>query len=386
MSSLKILIAGDFCPIGRNEDIIDRGDYKSLFNGFEEITKSMDYSIVNLECPITKSKKKIKKTGPCIKSENMKSLEALKFANFNLLTLANNHIQDYSEEGVIDTIEHAKKYQFDIIGAGKNKKAAAQPLIKKINNVNIGFINIAENEFCAASDNCAGANTFDLIDNLKTIKELRPKVDKIILIYHGGREHYQLPTPNQRKRLRFFIENGVDAIVAHHTHCFSGYEFYNQKPIIYSLGNFIFDYKKKYQKGKWTEGMSAILKLRNINDNFEIDLITHRQGTIYDSSLRILKSEEEKKITDKVEELSKLITNDKEYFIAWYTYLRSQEKFYLSSLYIKNIFLRALFIKGILPIKLLINNHNKLLLNLNRCETHREILNNILSNNERKNI
>ena len=99
------------------------------------------------------------------------------------------------------------------------------------------------------------------------------------------REHYQLPTPEQRKRLRYFIDWGVDAIVAHHTHCFSGYEYYNNKPIVYSLGNFIFDYKSKYQKGLWTEGMSVILSLEA--DNFKVELIPHLQGRKEDSTLRI---------------------------------------------------------------------------------------------------
>ena len=91
-------------------------------------------------------------------------------------------------------------------------------------------------------------------------------------------EHYQLPTPQQRRRLRYFIDSGVDAIVAHHTHCVSGYEYYDGKPIVYSVGNFIFDYKKKYQQGMWTEGMSVILILKDINSNFNLSLIPHTQG------------------------------------------------------------------------------------------------------------
>jgi len=373
---MKILIAGDYCPIGRTKEYLKKEDFEGLFNGFQNIIKEVDYSVVNFECPVTKSVAKIDKTGPCIKTEDDNAFKALKFAGFNLLTLANNHIQDYGEIGVLDTIAHAKKHQFDIVGAGKDRDTAAIPIIVNIKGSDVGFINIAENEFCAAAKNYAGANTFDLIDNTKTINELKKKVDKLVLIYHGGREHYQLPTPDLRKKFRFFIDSGVDAIVAHHTHCFSGYEYYNNKPIVYSLGNFIFDYKEKYQKGLWTEGMSVILNLDC--ENFKVELIPYSQGRKDNSSLQLLNNEDKINFLKRVEVLNKIIINDDLFFEEWQKYLKTQERFYLSSLYIKNLYLRAFFMYGILPIALLKTKHNKLILNLMRCEAHHEISKEIL--------
>lgn len=374
---MKILIAGDYCPIGRNAELIKNENYASLFNGFEEITKEVDYSIVNFECPITTSNHKIKKTGPCLKTEDLNALRALKYAGFDLLTLANNHIQDYGGQGVLDTIKYAGIEGFDVVGAGENKTDAAFPLIKCIKGLIIGFINIAENEFCAAEDNLAGANTFDFIDTTKTIKDLRDKVDKIILIYHGGREHYQLPTPELRRRLRYFIDCGVDAIIGHHTHCFSGYEYYNNKPIVYSVGNFIFDYKPKYQTGLFTEGMGVILHLEE--NEFKIELIPFFQGRKQDSTLRLLNVNERKTFIERVEELSCIIQDDKLFEKNWQSFLETQNEYYLPSFYIKNIYLRALFMKGFLPASIFKQKHNKLLLNLIRCESHLEISKELLS-------
>lgn len=378
---MKILISGDFCPIGRNAQIIEKEEYAFLFNGFENLTKQVDYSIVNLECPITTSTNKIAKTGPCIKTEDTKTLAALKYAGFDLLTLANNHIQDYGSKGVLDTIKNANDYGFETVGAADNLDNATVPFIKEIKGIRIGILNIAENEFCAATDTLAGAYTFNLIDNLNEIKKVKQKVDKLILIYHGGREHYQLPSPELRKRFRFFIENGVDAIVAHHTHCFSGYEYYNNKPIVYSLGNFIFDYKKKYQKGIWTEGMSVILNL--VNNEFTVELIPHFQGRENDSTLHLLENENKKEFLNKIDKLNAIISDDILFMEEWDKYIKSQEKFYLSSLYIKNIYFRMLFIKGFLPISLLRNKHNKLILNLMRCEAHHEISKEVLKLSEK---
>ncbi len=376
---MKILIAGDYCPIGRTQKYLKEEDYKGLFNGFENIVKEVDYSIVNFECPVTKSHTKIVKTGPCLKTEDLNAFEALKYVGFNLLTLANNHIQDFSHEGVTDTINYAKERGFDVVGAGRNIKEASESFIKEINGIKIGFINIAENEFCAAEIDVPGAYTFDFIENTKIIKNTKSKVDKIVLIYHGGREHYQLPTPEQRKRFRYFIDSGVDAIVAHHTHCVSGYEFYDKKPIVYSLGNFIFDYKKKYQEGIWTEGMSVILKLENKDSSFEIELIPHTQGKKDDSTLRLLRGDHKKAFLKKVNILSEIIVDDNKFQESWFNYIATQEKNYLSSLYIKNIYIRALFLFGILPISLLRSRHNILMLNLLRCEAHNEISKNVLN-------
>lgn len=376
---MKLLIAGDYCPIGRTDKYLKEERYDDLLNGFNKIVESVDYAIVNFECPVTKSNTKIEKTGPCIKTENLNAFEALRFAGFNLLTLANNHIQDYSSEGVLDTIKYAQEKGFDVVGAGKNIVEASKPFIQEIRGLRIGFVNIAENEFCAAENNLPGANTFDFIDNTKVINELKNKVDKIVLIYHGGREHYQLPTPEQRKRFRYFINCGVDAIVAHHTHCVSGYEYFEGKPIVYSIGNFIFDYKKKYQKGLWTEGMSVILELEDINSNFRITLIPHTQGKEDDSTLRLMQDNQKEEFINKIKSLSETITNDELFLKAWHNYILTQEKFYLSSFYIKNIYLRLFFIYGIFPIFFFRRKHNKLILNLLRCESHNEISKTILN-------
>lgn len=376
---MRILISGDYCPVGRTKFYLETENYQELLKGFKKIIDTVDFSVVNFECPITQSNQQIKKTGPCLKSNDLNSLKALKFAGFDLLTLANNHIQDYGSKGVMDTLYFAKEEGFDTVGAGKNRTEAAEPFIRTINEIKVGFINIAENEFCAATDEQPGAYTLDFIDNLRAIRDLKKTVDKVILIYHGGREHYQLPTPEQRRRLRFFIENGVDAIVAHHTHCVSGYEYFAGKPIVYSLGNFIFDYKAKYQKGTWTEGMSVILSLMDIHSNFKVQLIPHLQGRAENPTFTILEGEERSRFLLNVERLSDAITNDEVFFREWEKYIATQESFYLPSLYIPNFVIRAFFIKKVLPVRLLKSRHNILALNLLRCEAHSEILKQILN-------
>src|SRR5699024_9658444 len=152
-----------------------------------------------------------------------------------------------------------------------------------------------------------------------------------------------------------------------------------------SLGNFIFDYKKKYQEGLWTEGMSVILKLEN--ESFKLDFIPHFQGRVKDSTLKLMNTYQKKDFLNKINELSQIIQNDKLFMKKWDLYLDSQASFYLPSLHIKNFYLRALFLKKLLPSSLLRFKHNKLLLNLLRCESHHEISRDILIKEyERKNL
>lgn len=375
MGKVRILISGDYCPIGRNVQLIQNEKYKELFNGFELFKDDVDLGIVNLECPITSSNNKIQKTGPCLKNGNINSLKALNFAGFDLVTLANNHIRDYGDEGIKDTLNNLKLVGIEHVGAGMDSNEAKKTFIKNINGKVVAVVNIAENEFCSAKKSSAGAHTFDLIENIKQIRELRQNVDFLILIYHGGREHYQLPTPELRKIFRFFIENGVDAIVGHHTHCFSGLEYVNGKPIIYSLGNFIFDYKPKYRKGPWTEGYSCILEFDN--NQIDVKIIPHYQGRESSSVLELVKDKKQEEFLSRISELNEIIIDDSKFIEHWNTYLKTQTKYYLANFLIANRYLRYIFIKGLIPL-VFSKKRLLLLLNLIRCETHNEISRNVI--------
>jgi poly-gamma-glutamate capsule biosynthesis protein CapA/YwtB (metallophosphatase superfamily) len=369
---MKLFITGDFCPIGRNDELIHSKDYKLVFGDILNYLDSADLSITNLEAPATESTNPIIKSGPNIKVKPT-TLNSLFNAGFNLVTLANNHIQDYGSIGIKDTMSYCKEYNIDFVGAGSNLAEARKPFITIIENKKIGILNFAENEFCAATSNTYGANPVNIINNHNDIVNLKKQVDYIIIIAHGGREHYQLPTPNLRERYRFYAECGADLIIGHHTHCYSGYEIHNNTPIFYSLGNFIFDYKKKYQKGLWTQGFG--LEITIINDNIDFKLIPFHQGRESNPRLVLFNEEEKKEFDENIKKLNNIITNDIAFFDKWNDYLKSQKADYKGNLLIQNKFIRAAIKKGLLP-KLYFHSksHKVLLLNLFQCESHREIM------------
>lgn len=377
MDEINILVAGDYCPIGRNSENIRKGNYQQLFGGTIDHIRNADLSIVNYECTITKFTTPIIKTGPCLKTEDKNSLKVLKDVGFDLITLANNHIRDFGDEGVLDTIEEIKKQDLMFVGAGTNIKESSKPFYIEIKEKIICVINIAENEFCSATETNPGAYTVDLINNYHTILKAKKKCDKIILIYHGGREHFQLPTPNLRKRLKFYCDLGVDAIVMHHSHCFSGWEYYNHKPIVYGIGNFLFDYKKKYQKGLWTEGFICKLKISN---TIGIEYVPFFQGRRESPEIVLMNDEEKTKIFNRVKEINLILNDNVKYNTHWNSYLKTQKSRYLANLYFKNRYIREIFARGYVPYLFKHQDSIKLNLNMNRCETHNEIMTNILSN------
>ena len=254
---MKVLIAGDFCPRNRVANLLDKGNFNTVLGDYKNNLPIANYYIVNFECPVVEGKAEpILKLGPNLRCSE-KGMEAVKWAGFTCVTLANNHFKDYGEDGIKSTLEMCRKYELDVVGGGANLYEAAQTFYKNIDGVTLAIINCCEHEFSIATDNSAGSNPLNPIQQFYAIKEAKEKSDYVLVIVHGGHEYYQLPSIRMQETYRFFIDAGADAVVNHHQHCYSGYEFYNGKPIVYGLGNFCFD--EGEGKGSWNEGCLAII-------------------------------------------------------------------------------------------------------------------------------
>ena len=131
---MKILVAGDFCPQQRAAELFDKNEYYVVLGEVKHIIEEADYSIVNFECPICYGgEKPIVKCGPNLKcAEN--GMEAIQWAGFDCVTLANNHFLDYGKEGVNNTLNACAKYGIDTVGGGKNLQEASKILYKEIND------------------------------------------------------------------------------------------------------------------------------------------------------------------------------------------------------------------------------------------------------------
>lgn len=255
---MKILIAGDYSPKDRVTLKIQNGDTNDLFSSVYDTIHSVDYAIVNFESVVVEGEAKpIEKCGPCLKCQP-EAVSALKEAGFQCLTLANNHFRDFGEEGVLTSLRCFKDNDIDYVGGGENIVEAEAILYKRFADGKLAIINVCENEFSIANPTRAGSAPLDTVEVYHRILEARKQADYVLVIIHGGHEHYQLPSPRMKQLYRFFVEVGADAVVNHHQHCYSGYEIFNGKPIVYGLGNFLFDDPKK-RDSIWNEGFMAIL-------------------------------------------------------------------------------------------------------------------------------
>lgn len=260
---MKVLFAGDYFPGERVIDKFKKEGFDSVFDEVKKLNENVDYSVVNFECNVANDyDKPIKKSGPCLKTEE-KGVDALKWAGFNLLCLANNHFRDYGSGAVANTIKVIKEKKLDFVGGGNNIQEASFILYKSICNKTVAFINVCENEFSIASENRGGSKPLNPITQYYEIKEARMRADYVLVIIHGGHEYCQEPSLRMKQTYRFFIDAGADAIINHHQHCYCSYEVYNGKPIFYGLGNFCFDINNQNVPDTWYEGYAVLIDIKN---------------------------------------------------------------------------------------------------------------------------
>lgn len=367
---INILISGDFCPIGKIEELCLKGDYPLVFNDFIQYLKESDFNVTNLECPLINNDNPINKFGPLIRA-NRKTVDLLKYGNFNLVTLANNHIMDHGSDGLYSTIDTLTENGIDFVGVGETLREAKKPYFKTIKGKTLSFLNFAENEFSTTHGLNPGANPISLATNFMDIKTAKESSNYVIVIVHGGNEMYQLPSPRFKETLRFYVEAGANAVIAHHTHCFSGYEIYKNAPIVYGLGNFLFDRNRRNDQ-LWTIGIVANLMISE--DNISLKIIPYSQNKGNKDGINLLNNSENKAFTEKINELNTIIQDDEKLqkeFLKFIN-LKKRQYFHFLEPYTNRI-LHGLYGKGIIPS--LINKKKRMLyLNLIRCESHRDII------------
>lgn len=367
---MNILIAGDLV-INKNYEVSKKID-KSIIDLYNQ----SNFNVVNLEAPVTNNERKILKTGPHLKSDEESTLNALKTMKVNIVTLANNHIKDYGEKGVLDTIDFCKRNEIKAIGAGENITDASKTMVLNTLEGNIAIINIAENEWSSADESTAGANGMNIIKDTKKIQQAKKENDFVFVIIHGGHEYYNLPSPRMQEQYRFYAEQGADLVVGHHTHCISGYEVYNGTPIYYSLGNFLFT--KNSQKEDWYTGL--ILEVKVNNGTLEAELHPVRQ-TKEGFRLSLLKNVEKKEVLRRVEGYSDIIKSEEDLIKEWHLFVISKQKTYLNY-WSPKVFIKNKYVTGVLNrlnVKLINTRGLTYFLNLMRCEAHYDLSKAIIS-------
>lgn len=365
---IRILITGDFCPVNRIEDLAKKKDFGLVFNDFLDTLQPNDLNIIDLECPLTNSSAARLKTGPHQKA-GPECIDILKYAGINVACMANNHIMDFGSSGAEDTLQLCSQSGIATIGIGDSPEKAAVPYTATINGLRLAVLNYADNEFLSSPDGLMHSNPIDPVACFNDIRSVRDKADFILLVIHAGNEFYELPSPRTKKLYRYLIENGADAVIAHHTHTYSGFEIYQSKPIFYGLGNFIYDWPGKTNL-PWNYGYCVRMTISEKAD-FEIIPLKHsgeKPGVFHTSE------EETALFYKEIERLNAIIADDSK--------LESEFKKYCTSVFpMYDAFLEPYFGKHITALRkrgffprFLSSRKRRLYLNIIRCESHRDVL------------
>ena len=278
-----------------------------------------DFRVVNLETPLADKKKynPIKKSGPNLICEpnNVLFLETL---NANVCTLANNHIGDFGEGAVIDTLKLLEARKIGYCGAGANTDRAYDACRLEKDGFSISLISVCENEFGTATEatyGSAGYNTRRLMNKIKQEKKVS---DAVIVVFHGGNEFNPLPSPDTQDRYRLICDMGADAVIAGHTHCPQGYEVYDGKPIVYSMGNFLFkSNSERSANDSWYYGYMTELDIDGAGIDFSI--IPYKFDPEA-TRITAFEGDEKRKMLRYIDSLSEIIKDPKlldNYFSGW---------------------------------------------------------------------
>ena len=240
-----INFADDYIPMGYlaalgSEEIADGIDQEYI-----DIMKRMDLMWVNNE--FTYSDRGEPLPGKAFTFRSSPShVSYLKDLGVDIVGLANNHSFDYGEVSLLDTLDTLQNAGIPYVGAGRNIEEAASPVYLETNGFTIAYVaaSCAEQYVYTPEATETSPGILLCIDDTRFLEAIRTAAehaDYVIALPHWGTEHSTWLQDKQRDSARAYIDAGADAVIGAHPHILQGIEYYNGKPILYSLGNFWFD-------------------------------------------------------------------------------------------------------------------------------------------------
>ncbi len=220
----------------------------------------------------------------------------------DIVLLANNHVYDYGRQAMLDTFETLENAEIDYFGAGENLEEAMKPVYYEIDGKKIAFVGASRAEKYkmtpqATEDSPGILRCYDTELFLEVIKEADANADFVIANVHWGTEYSYDLEDVQLTTGKAYLDAGADIIVGGHSHCLQGMEYYDGKPILYSLGNYWFN-------GKTLDSMLVELHFygNDLEQNLEVSVIPAIQS---EARTRIVTDlEEQERIYSFLEDIS----------------------------------------------------------------------------------
>lgn len=165
----------------------------------------------------------------------------------DIVSLANNHVYDYGETALLDTMDTLKANKIPYVGAGRNLEEAKEIVYFRAGDMKIAYVSATQVERSyvftrEATDTKPGVlRTYDPAAFVEVIRKAEASSDFVVVYVHWGTEGVSRFEADQQSLGHQYIDAGADLVIGDHPHCLQGVEYYKGVPIFYSLGNFWFN-------------------------------------------------------------------------------------------------------------------------------------------------
>lgn len=233
-----VLVAADWAPI-RAFDAIVREDPESIYGDLLPLLRQANLRIVNCECALTSASRPVWKSGAVFKGvpDHARGLTAVPF---DIACLANNHVLDFNVAGLRETLRVLHRAGVRTVGAGLTEAEAHDSLSASANGIPVHVVNFSEGEDLTTARGGPGVFGWEIGRVQDAVHRLKRRGGVVVAIGHCGLEYVPYPPPYVVAAFRAIADAGADCVIGHHPHVPQGLEWRGGKPILYSLGNFVF--------------------------------------------------------------------------------------------------------------------------------------------------
>lgn len=291
-SPITITFCGDI--------LLDNGVKRLLYDGGREAVMPIEHALpfmesdiamINLELPFSTRGYPMADKEYTFRGDP-EHISFLTEMGVDIVSLANNHIIDYGYDAFLDTLDLLDDKGIKYVGAGRDLSDAKRYEIFEVSGKKIAFLSasrvIPVVDWYANSSKPGVFATYDPDALNAQISLAKEEADYVIVYVHWGVERNTRPEGYQINMAHGYIDNGADAVIGSHPHVLQGFEYYKGKPVVYSLGNFVFTDAKK-------DTMAVTLSLE---DGFEPEIkiipyqITDRKTMLMDDEEKKLQLKE----------------------------------------------------------------------------------------------
>lgn len=313
LHAATILVAADWAPI-RAFDPIIRRDPAAVYGDLLPLLRQADLRIVNCECSLTRGTTPVWKSGAVFKGEP-EHVNGLSVVPFDVACLANNHVLDYGVAGLGESLRILHRRGIRTVGAGLTEPEAYAPLTLRIRGLRLHIVNFSEGEDLTAARNGPGVFGWDIPRVIEQVRHCRKQGGVVLAIGHCGLEYVPYPPPYVVAAFRAVAEAGAHCVIGHHPHVPQGMEWYQGRPIVYSLGNFAFYQPTGLYYRKLGFCVTLQIDRRGLS---KIELHPYR---ITDAGLSALDAGQDREFRRTIARISKPFATRKGHERAWAAYL-----------------------------------------------------------------